>query len=99
MELGMSLEQAMRTQRSIRRIKPYPVDERDERLLLHLPELALKAASGGNRQNAEFIVVREPEIERRLARLNRVGWRTYSRIRRFFARNDPKALRTMKAVD
>ena len=96
MNLEMSVEDAMRTQRSIRRLKPDPVDDA---LILHLLELALKAPSGGNRQNAEFVVVRDPEVKRGLARLNRVAWSTYGRIWKFFARNDPKTLRTMKAVD
>lgn len=96
MELDMSLEEAMRTQRSIRRVRPDPVDDA---LVLHLLELALKAPSGGNRQNAEFVVVRDPEVKRGLARLNRVAWSTYGRIWKFFARSDPKTLRTMKAVD
>ena len=40
MNLEMSVEEAMRTQRSIRRLKPDPVDDA---LILHLLELALKA--------------------------------------------------------
>lgn len=96
MNLEMPLEEAVRTQRSIRRLKPDPVDDA---LVLHLLELALKAPTGGNRQNAEFVVVRDPEVKRRLARLNRVAWGTYGRIWKYFARNDAKTLRTMKAVD
>jgi nitroreductase len=96
MNLDLSLEEAMRTQRSIRRVKPDPVDDS---LVLHLLELALKAPSGGNRQNAEFVVVRDAEVKRRLARLNRVAWSTYGRLWKFFARDDPKTLRAMKAVD
>ncbi len=96
MNLEMTLEEAMRTQRSIRRIKPDPVDDA---LILQLLELALKAPSGGNRQNAEFVVVREREVKKKLARLNRMAWGTYGRVWKFFARNDPKTLRTMKAVD
>ena len=96
MNLDMPIEEAMRTQRSIRRIKPDPVADA---LVLQLLELALKAPTGGNRQNVEFIVVRDAEVKKRLARLNRVAWSTYGRIWKFFARNDPKTLRTMKAVD
>lgn len=96
MSLEMPIEEAMRTQRSIRRLKPDPVDDA---LILHLLELALKAPSGGNRQNAEFVVVRDPQVKKGLARLNRVAWGTYGRLWKFLARNDPKTLRTMKAVD
>ena len=96
MELHMPLAEAMRTQRSIRRLKPDPVDDA---LIMKLLELALKAPSGGNRQNAEFVVVRDPAVKRGLGRLNRVAWGTYGRIWKFFARNDAKTLRAMKAVD
>ena len=46
----MSLEEAMTTQRAIRRLKPDPVDDA---LVLHLIELALKAPTGSNAQNWE----------------------------------------------
>jgi len=62
--LNMALEEAMRTQRSIRRLKPDPVDDA---LILHLLELATKAPTGGNRQNAEFLVVRDRATKRKLA--------------------------------
>jgi nitroreductase len=42
--LAMPIEEAMRTQRAIRRFKPDPVDDD---LLLHLIELATKAPAGG----------------------------------------------------
>src|SRR5918998_738687 len=45
--LSMPLEEAMETQRSIRRLKP---DSVDDALVLRLIELALKAPTGGNRQ-------------------------------------------------
>jgi nitroreductase len=93
--LSMPLEEAMRTQRSIRRLRPDPVDDA---LLLHLIELALKAPVGGNRQNVEFLIVRDRAVKAHLARLNRVAWGSYGRLWRFFARNDPKTLRTMEAV-
>src|SRR5918911_5438970 len=82
-ELTMPLEEAMRTQRSIRRLKPDPVDDE---LVLHLIELALKAPTGGNRQNWEFVVVRDRAVKERLARLNRISWSVYGRIARIVAR-------------
>ena len=48
MELSMPLEEAMRTQRAIRRLKTDPVDDS---LVLHLIELAQKAPTGSNQQN------------------------------------------------
>jgi nitroreductase len=44
----MSLEEAMLTQRAIRRLTDDPVDDD---LVLHLIELALKAPTGSNAQN------------------------------------------------
>lgn len=66
--LEMPLEQAMRTQRALRRLKTDPVDEE---LLLHLIDLAIRAPSGSNAQGWEFVLVRERETMARLARLNR----------------------------
>jgi len=85
----------MRTQRAIRRIKP---DAVDDDLLLRLIELALKAPTGGNRQNAEFVIVRDRAVKHRLAQLNRVAWSTYGGIWRYFARGDEKTMRAMRAV-
>jgi nitroreductase len=94
--LTMPLEKAMRTQRAIRRLKPDPVDDD---LLLHLIELATKAPSGGGRQYAEFIIVRNRKVKAELARLNRLAWSTYGSIWRWLARSDDKTLRDMRAVD
>src|SRR5918912_1490969 len=77
--LSMPLEEAMRTQRAIRRLKPDPVDDD---LVLHLIELALKAPTGGNRQNWEFVVVRDRAVKERLGRLNRMAFGIYGRIGR-----------------
>ena len=60
--LNMPLEEAMRTQRAIRRFRPDPVDDE---LVLHLIELALKAPTGGNAQNWEFVVVKDPTVKAR----------------------------------
>jgi hypothetical protein len=51
--LNMPLEEAMRTQRAIRRFRPDPVDDE---LVLHLIELALKAPTGGNAQNWSSLI-------------------------------------------
>ncbi len=86
----------MWTQRAIRRIRP---DAVDDDLLLHLIELALEAPTGGNRQNAEFVIVRDRAVKHRLAQLNRAAWSTYGGIWRYVARGDEKTRRAMKAVD
>src|SRR5438094_10075653 len=92
---SMSLEDAMRTQRAIRRLKPDPVDDA---LVLHLIELALKAPTGSNAQNWDFIVVRDRAVKERLGRLNRGMVRVYGAIGRRVARNDPAMLRIIEAV-
>jgi len=73
----------MRTQRAIRRLKPDPVDDA---LVLKLIELALKAPTGSNAQNWEFIVVRDPQVKARLGALNRRAWNLYGGIGRRIAR-------------
>jgi nitroreductase len=91
----MPLEEAIETQRAIRRLKPDPVDDS---LVRRLIELALKAPTGSNAQNWEFIVVRDREVKTRLARLNRRMFRLYGAIGRRFVKDDPKMLRTLDAV-
>src|SRR5919109_5453612 len=95
--LTMPLEEAMRTQRAIRRLKPDPVDDE---LILHLIELATKAPTGSNAQNWEFVVVRDPEVKARLARLNRAAWSVYGGIGRRMAsrQRDDAMLRIIEAV-
>ena len=73
----------METQRAIRRLKPNPVDEG---LVLRLIELALRAPTGSNAQNWEFIVVKDPKVKKGLARLNRQAWGPYGRICRWVTR-------------
>lgn len=93
--LSMSLEDAMRTQRAIRRLRPDPIDDA---LVLHLIELALKAPSGSNQQNWEFVVVRDRAVKERLGRLNRGMFRIYGGIGRWLTRNDPPMQRILDAV-
>lgn len=94
-DLRMPLEEAMQTQRAIRRLKPDPVDDE---LLRRLIELALKAPTGSNAQNWEFIVVRDAAVKRKLARLNRAMFRVYGGIGRRLVRSDAKMLRVLDAV-
>ncbi len=94
-DLRMPLEEAMETQRAIRRLKPDPVEDA---LVLRLIELALKAPTGSNAQNWEFVVVRDPAVKGRLAQRNRQAWRLYGGIGRWLARKDAKMLRLLDAV-
>ncbi|HWF54519.1 MAG TPA: nitroreductase family protein [Solirubrobacteraceae bacterium] len=94
-DFDMPLEQAMMTQRAIRRLKPDPVDDA---LVLRLIELATKAPTGSNGQNWEFIVVRDPAVKARLGRYNRQAWSIYGRLGRLLRRRDPASLRIIDAV-
>ena len=94
--LDMPLEEAMTTQRAIRRLKTDPVDDA---LVLHLIELALKAPTGSNAQNWEFIVVKDPAVKAKLGRLNRAAWRIYGGLGRRMARDDERMLKIIDAVE
>jgi nitroreductase len=96
-KFDMSLEDAMLTQRAIRRLKPDPVDDA---LVLKLIELALKAPTGSNAQNWEFIVVRDPAVKAKLGKYNRQAWNIYGGIGRRMAtrQGDPKMLKILDAV-
>jgi nitroreductase len=94
-DFRMPLEEAMETQRAIRRLKPDPVDDA---LVLRLIELALKAPTGSNAQNWEFVVVKDPAVKARLAQRNRQAWRLYGGLGRWMSRKEPKMLRLLDAV-
>ena len=85
----------MLTQRAIRRLKP---DAVDDALVLKLIELALKAPTGSNAQNWEFIVVRDPAVKAKLARLNRQAWNLYGGIGRRLYGKDERMARILNAV-
>jgi nitroreductase len=95
--LTMPLEDAMCTQRAIRRLKSDPVDDA---LVLHLIELALRAPTGSNAQNWEFIVVKDRAVKARLAQLNRLAFGIYGAIgRRIQGRSgDQRMLKIINAV-
>src|ERR671933_538680 len=78
MGLDMPLREAMETQRAIRRLKPDPVDDE---VIMRCIELALKAPTGSNAQNWEWIVVRDREVKANLARFYREAWTVYGTAR------------------
>ena len=67
----MPLGEAIFSQRSIRRFRPDPIQMDDLRLIL---EAAVKAPSGGNRQPARFLVLKDPELIRQFGALYREAW-------------------------
>src|ERR1700739_3804533 len=70
--LNMPLQDAMLTQRAVRRVHPDPVDDV---LVLKCIELALRAPTGANGQTWEFIVVKDRQVIKKLARRYRQGWK------------------------
>src|SRR5881409_2015592 len=77
--LRMPLEEAMLTQRAVRRLLPDPVDDAIVRRCI---ELAVKAPSGSNGQNWEFIVVKDRAVKERLGARYREAWSVYGGIGR-----------------
>jgi nitroreductase len=95
MGLDMPLREAMETQRAIRRLMPDPVDDE---VLLRCIELALKAPTGSNAQNWQWILVRDRDVKARLARLYRQSWRLYGGLGRLLRGSDPKSRKIIDAV-
>jgi nitroreductase len=92
----MDLAEAMRTQRAIRRVKPDPVDDE---VLLRCLELATRAPSGGNRQPAEFILLRDRRVKAALGRLYRQSWSVYGGLGKLLYGSHERTRKIMDAVD
>ena len=67
----ISLFEAMHSQRAVRHLKPDPVPES---MLLQLIESAVKAPSGGNSQPWKFLIIRDPELKKRIGSYYRESW-------------------------
>jgi len=92
----VDLEEAMMTQRAIRRLRPDPVDDE---LILKILRLAVKAPTGSNQQNWEFVVVRDPKVKAALGKQNRRVASPYLKAGKIVKRRDDKSLRLIKAVE
>jgi nitroreductase len=94
--LDMPLAEAMRTQRAVRRVLPDPVDDE---VVLKCIELALRAPTGANGQNWEFIVVKDRRIKQKFAKRYRQLWRIYHRVViRRIAEHDESMAKTARAI-
>ena len=93
--MTVDLEEAMMTQRAIRRLRPDPVDDE---LILKILRLAVKAPTGSNQQNWEFVVVRDPKVKAALGKQNRRVASPYLKAGKIVKRRDEKSLRLIKAV-
>lgn len=95
--LSMPLVEAMMTQRAIRRVRPDPVDDA---IVLKCIELALRAPTGANGQNWEFVVVKDRRIKRKLQRRYRLAWRAFHLTSiRDIASYDDEMAKSVKAIE
>jgi nitroreductase len=94
--LDMPLVDAMMTQRAVRRVLP---DAVADEVVLKCIELALKAPTGANGQQWEFIVVRDGRTKKKLAKRYRLGWSAYYyAVMKRRAARDESAEKTVRAV-
>src|SRR4051794_28771623 len=93
--LDMPLVDAMMTQRAVRRVLPDPVDDA---VVLKCIELALRAPTGSNGQNWEFIVVKDPGVKAQFAKRYRQAWVPYGAIARRVAAGDDTNMRILRAT-
>lgn len=93
--LDMPLLEAMMTQRAVRRVLPDPVDDA---IVLKCIELALRAPTGSNGQNWEFVVVKDRHVKEQLAARYRQAWAIYGAIGRRVAAGDEYLLKMLRAV-
>ena len=94
--LSMPLLDAMMTQRAVRRVHPEPVDDT---VVLKCIELALRAPTGANGQNWEFIVVKDRRVIEKLARRYRRGWKfSYGGLLRGAGDSDESLAKVIRAA-
>jgi nitroreductase len=93
--LDMPLVDAMMTQRAVRRVLPDPVDDA---IVLKCIELALRAPTGSNGQNWEFVVVKDRRVKEKLGRRYHQGWSLYGGIARRVAAGDESMQKILRAV-
>jgi len=91
--LDMPMQDAMRTQRAVRKLHTDPVSHD---VLLPLLELSLKAPTSSNTQDWCYLVVEDPAQKAELAKLYQRLYRLFNPIVQWQARNDPAALRGMR---
>ncbi|MDQ3764330.1 MAG: nitroreductase family protein [Actinomycetota bacterium] len=93
--LNMPLREAMLTQRAVRRLLPDPVDDD---IMLRCIELALKAPTGSNGQNWEFVIVKDRTTKERLRAQYKRAWAVYGGVGRFMLRHNEPMKRILQAV-
>ncbi len=94
--LGAPLEEVLLTQRAVRKVRPDPVDDR---IVLRCIELALRAPTGSNGQNWEFIVVKDNDVKARLGRTYKAAWSVYGGIGKRLKGGEPAMSKVLGAVE
>jgi nitroreductase len=96
--LQMPLERAMMTQRAVRKVLP---DDVDDAIVLRCIELALRAPTGSNGQNWEFVVVRDRLTKERISAQYRQAWSIYRRAGQWLsgaAKSEESTAKILRAV-
>jgi nitroreductase len=93
--LSMPLLEAMMTQRAVRRVLPDPVDDA---VVLKCIELALRAPTGSNGQNWEFVVVKDQHVKDQFAKRYRQAWVLYGAISKRISKGDESMAKILRAV-
>ena len=93
--LDMPLREAMMTQRAVRRLLPDPVDDA---IVLQCIELALRAPTGSNGQNWEFVVVKDRAVKEQFAKRYRQAWVPYGAVAHRVAAGDETMVKILRAV-
>lgn len=92
---SMPLDEAMMTQRAVRKVLPDPVDPD---IIIRCIEFALRAPTGSNGQNWEFVVIDDRAVLAEFARRYRSAWRIYGGIGERLNAGDPSMTKVLGAV-
>ncbi len=95
-DFSMSLDQAMTTQRAIRRVTDEPIEDA---LLLEIIHLGTKAPNSMNAQKWEFIIVRDETVKQQLGKMNSGMWKLARPSLAKKAEKDPGFAKVFKATD
>jgi nitroreductase len=91
---ALDLLQTIYTTRAVRRFRPDPIPDD---VLVRLIEAATRAASGSNAQRWHFVVVRDPELRRRVGELYRAAFEGFYPPERLATESDPQFRRLAAA--
>jgi nitroreductase len=86
----------MVTQRAVRKVRFDPVDDR---IVLRAIALALRAPTGSNGQNWEFVVVKDRAVKAEFASVYRRAWQVYGGVGRRIVRGDDAMRKVLDAVE